>query len=690
MTPHRDLGPLFEPRSVLLVGATGDVLKWGGWVTKSFAATSDRRETHFVSLRGGELYGIPVRTSIAEVGAPVDLAVIVVPAPGVPEAVTQSLALGAKALVIISSGFGETGADGDAVQQAIVDEVRAAGAVLLGPNCLGLYDDATSLNVYGGTFPSGDLGFATQSGNLALEVALMLERAQLGLTRFASVGNQADLTLADIIRDLAHHEPTRVIGAYVEAPRDGAAFAEAVREAAAVKPVVLFSAGRTAAGAHAAASHTGNLAAESRVLRAVCRDAGATVVESPGQFVDAVSVLRTGRGLGRRRVAIVADGGGHGVVASDTVVEAGLAMAEFSEATRERMRPCLKNAEPRNPVDLAGADATVLWHFHTLVDAALADDGVDAVVMSGYFAGYGDYHPEAGELELEVAAAIKQSGDEHGKPVVIQSMLEPGGSTTVTRLREIGVPVFGRIEQAVAALATLDRPPVVRPAAAAPVPERTLSARPAYPEAREAIAELGIAFPPGRLATSADDAVAALAEVGAPAAFKAVSADLLHKTDAGGVALGIRTPEAAAETFDAMRLDVAAAAGIDVDAIWVEQMAPAGGVDLVVGARRDPTFGPVVLIGVGGVFVEILDDVVLAPAPTDAEHLAALTRTLRASALLDGARGQEAIDRLAVAQVAARLGDLLVAHPEVAEVEVNPLRATAAGATALDARIVLG
>lgn len=688
MTDRRDLTPLFEPRSVLLVGATADPLKWGGWITQSFAATRELRDVHLVSLRGGEIHGIPVHTAIPDVDARIDLAVIVVPAPGVPQAVTESLALGARAIVIITSGFGETSAEGAAIQAAMVEEVRAAGAVLLGPNCLGLYDDRGRLNVYGGTFPSGDLAFATQSGNLALEVALILEHQGLGLTRFASVGNQADLTLADLIRDFAHHDESKVIGAYVEAPRDGRAFADAVREAAAIKPVVLFSAGRTAAGAHAAASHTGNLAAESRVLRAVCRDAGAIVVDTPGEFVDAVAALRTGHSLGRRRIGIVADGGGHGVVASDMVVEAGLEMAELGDATKERMQPLLKHNAPQNPVDLAGADASVLWHFHGLVDAMLDDDGVDAVVMSGYFGGYGAYHPESAELEVEVAEAIAAASATHGKPVVIQSMEEPSGNATIQRLRALGVPTFPRIEQAITALRRLDRPVIVTPPAAAPVPAHDLSPTPAYPEARAVLADLGIAFPPGRLAATPADAAAAVRELGAPVALKAVAADLLHKTDAGGVALGIGTPEAAAEAHAAMVARVERATGLALDGVWIERMADAGGVDLVVGAKRDATFGPIVLIGVGGVFVEILDDVVLAPAPTDFRHLATLMEGLRAYPLLAGARGADPVDCAAVAEIGTRLGDLLIAHPQIAEVEINPLRATAAGAVALDARIV--
>jgi acyl-CoA synthetase (NDP forming) len=325
-----------------------------------------------------------------------------------------------------------------------------------------------------------------------------------------------------------------------------------------------------------------------------------------------------------------------------------------------------------------------------VADALLGADEVDALVMTGYFGGYGDYHPEAGATEIEVAEAIALSAERHGKPIVVQSMVEPGGPATLQRMRAAGVPVFARIEEAVRALARADRPEPVTEAAHAPVPARELSQRPAYPEARAALAELGLAFPDGRLTTSPEEAAAAFAAVGGPAALKAVAADLLHKTDAGGVVLGVADGAAAAEAFTAMRERVESATGIALDGVWVERMAEPDGVDLVVGARRDPAFGPVVLIGVGGVFVEVLDDVVLAPAPTDSRHLAELMRGLRAWPLLAGARGRDPVDCAAVARIACRLADFLAAHPEVAEVEVNPLRATALGATALDARIVRG
>lgn len=695
MSARRDFSGLFAPESVVLVGASANTLKWGGWVARSLAPTADRRRTHFVSRSGGELYGLPVHTSLSDVEDRVDLAIITIPAAGVAEAVDQALALGARAFVVITAGFAETGADGVAAQEALVAQVREAGAVMLGPNCLGLFDAAGDLNVYGGVFPKGDIGLASQSGNLALEIALGLEASGLGLSRFASVGNQADITLADMILDLAHHPETRAVAAYVEAPADGMRFAAALREAAALKPVVLLHAGRSDVARRAALSHTGVLAAEARVIRAVARDAGAVVVETPGQLVDTVAVLRSERRPRRGAIAILADGGGHGVVASDVAADVGLDLAVFSEDTVLGLAQHVRGEAPRNPVDLAGAGEDDIWNFDRLAGVLLEAPEVDAVVMSGFFGGYGDYNPQAADVEVDVARSIAQRARASGKPLVIHSMLALGGGDTATlrALREEGIAIFSRIEEALAAYARACAAAEAAPLPA-PVPRGrplAISAIPTYPEARAVLRELGIHFPEGHLAQSADEAGAIAEAMGGPVVLKAVAPTLIHKTDAGGVAVGIEgSDEASTQAATMIERVTHALGGAEIDGIWVERMAESGGVDLVVGARRDPGFGVVVVLGVGGVLVEVLDDIVLAPAPVDAAHLERLTRGLRAASLLTGVRGSEAVDAAAAASVAARLGDLLLRETDLEEVEINPLRVTPRGALALDARIIRG
>jgi acyl-CoA synthetase (NDP forming) len=688
---RRDLDALFAPDGVLLVGASANTLKWGGWVARSLAPLADRRRTYFVSRSGGELYGIPVHTSIPAVGDRVDLAIITIPAAGVAEAVDQALELGARALVVISAGFGEVGGDGVVAQADLVRRVREAGAVMLGPNCLGLFDAEHDLNVYGGAFPKGDVGLASQSGNLALEIALGLEAAGLGLSRFASVGNQADLTLADMILDLAYHDATRVVAGYVEAPADGARFAAALREASARKPVVLLHAGRSDLARRAALSHTGVLAAEARVIRAVARDAGVVVVETPGQLVDAVTALRAAVRPRRGAIAILADGGGHGVVASDVAADVELELAVLSDRTAAELARFLRYDTPRNPVDLAGAGEDDIWNFDRLVGALLEAPEVDAVVLSGFFGGYGDYNPQAADVEVAVARSIAARVRAAGKPLIVHSMLAIGGgeTTTLRALREEGIPVYARIEEALAAYAraTAEATPIRAPIALADLPE--IGGSPAYPEARALLHACGVPFPAGALARTDTEAGEIAASLVGPLVLKAVAPSLIHKTDAGGVEVGVAATDvirAAAR----MRERVAdALPSVDLDGIWVEEMAPSGGIDLVVGARRDPLFGVVVLVGVGGIFVEVLDDVIIAPAPVAPDHLERLARGLRAAPLLAGIRGAPPVDVGRAVEIAARLGDLLLQEPAIAEVEINPLRVDRDGVLALDARVIV-
>ena len=347
------------------------------------------------------------------------------------------------------------------------------------------------------------------------------------------------------------------------------------------------------------------------------------------------------------------------------------------------MQPHLPLTQVSNPVDLAGAGESDIYTFAHITDALVDDPNVDAVLFTGFFGGYASYSPEAAEQELAVSDRIAELRDQSGKPLLIQSMQVPSRPPAILALDARAVPTYERIESAIRGLDAVvarDAAPV-RTAQPAPA---TSVVRATYPEARELLAAAGIAFPDGDLAV--DDAAAGriAAGIGAPVALKAVSPDLLHKTDAGGVMLAIDPADATAAAA-AMRARV----GMPLDGVFVERMAASGGVDLVVGARRDPTFGPVILIGVGGIFVETLDDVILTLAPADPVHVQALLRTLRAWPLLAGARGAQPVDAAAVARVACAIGDVLLGRPDLDEIEVNPLRATADGVIALDARIVM-
>ncbi len=549
----RDLTPLFEPRSVALVGASSDRMKWGGWFAISLLGQAGHPPIHMVSRRAGDVFGQQAVPSLLDLDEAPDLAILSIPAGAVEGAVADAVKLGVKAVAVIAAGFGEMGAEGLALQERLVETARAAGMLLLGPNCLGLLDTHAGLNATGGDQPAGGVSLVSQSGNLALEVGLLLTAERQGFARFVSVGNQADLTIPDMLWSLVDHEPTRVVACYVEDPKDGSEFVAAVRALAeAGKPPLVIKAGRTDVGARAAHSHTGSLAGSARVFAAALRDAGGIPVSSPGELVDRARALLGGARSRGRRVAVLADGGGHGVLAADLLTDAGFELAPLAAETAARVQPHLPLTQVSNPVDLAGAGEADIYTFAHITAALVDDPNVDAVLYTGFFGGYASYSAEAAEQELAVSARIADLRDTSGKPLLIQSMQVPSRPPAILALDARAVPTYERIESAIRgldAVVTRDAAPV-RSALPAPA---TDVVRATYPEARELLAAAGIPFPDGGLAVDDAAATQIAAGIGAPVALKAVSPDLLHKTDAGGVMLGVDPADAATVRGDDAR-----------------------------------------------------------------------------------------------------------------------------------------
>ena len=609
--------------------------------------------------------------------------VVSVPEAGLEQAVEESLAQGARALIVITAGLAEKDEAGRLRERALVERVRDAGAVMLGPNCIGVFDAQAEFHVSSNDYPGGSIGLISQSGNLSLELGMLLERCGLGLSRFASIGNQADVRLPELVEHLAGHEPTRAIAIYAEDVSDGRAFVEAARAAVRQKPVILLNSGRSAAGARGAASHTGALVTSDAVIAAACREAGIVRVDSPGELVDACQAfVRSPRAHGRR-VAVIADGGGHGSVAADLVTASGLEVPAFSAELVARIEPQLERAgSVGNPIDIIdGADG--LASFTGIARACLESGEVDAVLITGYYGGYALYSDEYRESEPREARALAALQRELDRPVVVHSIFaEKVGEGT--DLRTHGLASYERGEQAVRALAALATPPP-SPAVATPAPAAALAGAPGYVEARALLLEAGIAYGDGGPARDAEEAVALADRLALyPATLKAVDARLVHKSDLGGVRVGL----ADARALRAAALEMSE--HLSPDLLFVERTAEVrDGIELVIGATRDPRFGAVVLVGLGGILVETLRDTALALAPLDAAAAEQLLRSLRMAAVLDGVRGRPAVDVAAAARAVVALGDAMAAHPEVAELEVNPLLVTPRGALALDARIAL-
>jgi acyl-CoA synthetase (NDP forming) len=678
----RDLRPLFAPRSVAVVGASADPSKWGNVLARGALRGAHRRAVFLVNRAGGEILGQRAFPSLADLPESPELVVLSVPAAGFEQAAREAVAAGAKAIIGISSGLAERDAHGRRVEEAVVAHVRAAGALLLGPNCLGVFDAEAELDLGWSALPPGPIAFVSQSGNLALEVGRLAQTYGLGFSRFASLGNQADLVAADFLDDLVAHEPTRVIALYLEDFRDGRAFvAAAVRATDAGKPVLLLTGGVSEASARAARSHTGALVSDLRAVEAACRAAGVVRVTTPKQLVDAAHALLSGRVPRGRRVAVYADGGGHGVIATDVLAAAGFEVPPLSEQTRAALRGLLPaTASVRNPVDFAGGDRE-LGSFAEVGKLLLASGEVDAVVLSGYFGGWALDVPEVAAEEVEVARRLAAAAAESGRPLVVHTCYP--GSPAAAELRRGGVPVYGEIESAVAGLALLaERAELPAPHVPPPLPAALEPPEPGYLGARAFVAAAGIELTRARRARNADEAAAAAAELGYPVALKALH--LLHKSEAGGVVLGLADEEALRRAFTAL------AERLQVQELAVEEMAPvAEGVELIAGVKRDPRFGPVALVGLGGIYAELLDDVAVALAPVGEADAVSLLRSLRGAPLLVGARGRSPLDLEAAAKALAALSRAAAGCPAVAELEVNPLLVLPKGVLGLDARVVL-
>ncbi len=674
----RDLRPLFAPESVAVVGASADPRKWGNWLASRALRGEHRRAVHLVNRRGGEILERRAHRSLLELDDGVELVLVTVPEAILEPTIEDALTAGAKAIVVISAGTEGSGRDA-----RLGDRVREAGAVLVGPNCLGVFDAESELELASNDLPPGTVAMISQSGNLALEMSLLMQEAGLGFSRFVSLGNQADLTAAELVDAMAAHDGTEAIALYIEDFRDGRAFARAAARAeAAGTPVVLLTASGDESTARAIRSHTGALASDETAIEAACAAAGIERVSSPRQLVDVLQGLIRCAPVRGPRLGIMGDGGGHGGIAASLAAKAGLRVPELSSSTVAALRAQLPpSASCSNPVDLAGGGEADLQNFERTARTLLECGEVDAVLLTGYFGGYGEYAEVFIDTEIATGTALAELTAETGRPLLVQTMY--AGSPPADALRRGGVPVYRSVEHAVDALARLvaqaRRDPSGVPTLTAPAQAVRDSS---YQAARTLLGDGGVPFVEQRTVDSVASAQEAAAGVGYPVVLKALGA--LHKSDGGGVRLGLADPDQLAAAY--REID----GRLRPETLSVEAMAPLGkGVELLIGARWDARFGPVALVGLGGIYAEVLRDIAVALAPVTVAQADRMLRSLRAFSLLDGARGRPALDTAAAASALAALSRVAATHPEIGELEVNPLLVLPDRAVGLDARIVL-
>jgi len=695
LSKPRDLARLLAPRSVAIVGASPTPGALGNSVLANLDRHGFAGDIHLINPKRDEIGGRPCLKSIADLPEGVDAAVLAIPGAAVLGALRELAQRGVGAAVIFAAGFAEGGEEGLAAQREVAEIAREYGMVIEGPNCLGMTNFVAGVPLTFVETPphpcSGDgIGIVSQSGAMAVVLATTLMAKELPISLSVSTGNEAASGVEDYVEHLIADPNTQVIGMIVEQFRSPARFLRLAAEArAADKTIILLHPGKSSAARESAATHTGAMAGDYALMRAKVERAGVVLVDGLEELGDVLDLALRARPVGTGGTAVLTESGAFKALTLDLCEQLGLDLPAVGDATGARLRAAIPDFIPvSNPMDLTAQALVDPDLYRRTLEPLLDDDRYGAVVLGIIQTD----ETTAARKFLPIIDAIRALAPD--KPVIFAGLDEgaPFSPDYVRDLRALGVPYFPSPDRAFRALAHLSRlarcdltgsgvAPVTVAVPAGVIPEY---------RAKQLLAPLGVAFPEGGFAATLAEAQAIAEGVGYPVALKAQAAALSHKSDAGGVILNLADAAALAAGWERLFANVAAYdAALTLDGALVEKMG-ARGTELIIGAKNDPEWGPVVLVGFGGVQAELLHDVRLLAPDLTPEAIAAELRKLKSGALLDGYRGSPALDVEAVATIIARVGALLLGTPAIREIDLNPVVVypRGQGAVALDALIL--
>ncbi|NLY55309.1 MAG: CoA-binding protein [Firmicutes bacterium] len=694
----------FKPRQVAVVGASANRGKVGNSVLRNIIGSGYSGTIVPINPSAHEIEGLKcypnITEAVQELGA-LDLVVVAVPAAAVIGVAQECAKNGCKNLVVITAGFKEVGKEGAALEKELVEICRSHHINLLGPNCLGMMDTHTPINAsFAGDFPlRGEIAFISQSGALGTAILNWSRQQKIGFSQFVSLGNKAGLNEADFIAAAADDPNTKVILCYLENVVDGERFMDVARQTSRRKPVIIFKAGTSEAGARAASSHTGALAGNDRTYETVFKQCGILRVRRMEDLFALATVFLSQPLPKGDRVAILTNAGGPGIIAADAVESRGLAMARFCAETIEAMRAHLPaEANLLNPVDVIGDARADRYHF--ALEQIIQDPNVDGLIIL--------LTPQAVTQPKETAEAIVDVKERHpDKPIVAAFMGGEAVADGAEHLRKNGIPCFSFPEPAVESFAYLSRYTKLRESTARQaLPEFDFDRRRITEiikgamsdhrrilfasEGAEVLSLMGIPAAPTKLATTADQAVEIALEIGFPVVMKLEAPNVLHKSDLGGVKLNLRTEQEVAEAYHEIianlhhHLPDTVAYGVEV------QKMDQPGRECIIGMTCDQAFGPLLMFGLGGIYVNLLQDVSFRVVRgLDLTELQEMIRETKAYLLLKGIRGEKPGDVEAVVDTLARVAVLAREFPQINEIDINPLFVYEQGVSAVDVKITL-
>ena len=703
------LDALLRPRSVAVIGASRSPSGIGHRILRALVRDGFQGPVYPVNPNAAHVASIAAYPSLEAIGSPVDLAVIAVPDVAVPEAVESCIRSGVRGIVLITAGFAETGEDGRARQETLVHRLRGAGIRMVGPNCLGLIHTHPEIRLNASFAPAmpprGTIALGSQSGALGIAIIALARTFGLGLSAFVSLGNKADVSGNDLLEYWENDPDTRVILLYLESFGNPGRFTRLAYRIGRKKPIVVVKAGRSESGGRAASSHTAALAAPDAAVQALVKQAGILRADTLGEMFDVARILADQPLPAGRRVAVLTNAGGPAILCADALEGSGMVVEPLSLATRRELASFLPStAAVANPVDMiaaAGPDA-----FRRSLEVLLSAGEVDAIVVLYTPVGLFTVDEIGRAIALGVAAGRRNGGS--GKPV-LAAVIGPEDEVHSLTVPETGetIPCFRFPEEIARALGKVSRYAEWREsepgsfpdfhdtdsAAARGICRRALEARGdgwlTVQEARAVLQSFGLNTAPGGVAEDADEAVRLAGEVGFPVALKLASTTLVHKTEVGGVQLGLPDAAAVRTAFSEIRERLAAIGqASDMEGVLVQPML-SGTAEVLIGARVQKPFGPLIAFGLGGIHVEILRDVAFRVAPLTDRDVRELVREIRGIRLLEGYRGHPAADIEAIEEALLRISLLTESVPEIAELDLNPVFALPPGEgyRIVDARI---
>ncbi len=689
----------FNPAAIAVVGASADRRKVGNVVCRNLLASGYPGKIFPVNPKGGRIEGLPAYASVTLLPEAADLAVVAVPAAAVLPVLEEIGAREIPNVVVLTAGFRETGPQGAALEREVLDVARRRGMRLLGPNCLGFMDTGTPLNAsFAAHTPlPGPTAFFSQSGAMCAAILDWSLEERFGFSRFVSLGNQGDLAESDFLAAAGEDPGTKVVLLYLESVKDGPRFLRTAQEVSRKKPVVVYKSGTSVAGARAAASHTGALAGADRVYDAAFQRAGILRARTVEELFTLARVLSSQPSPRGHRVAVVTNSGGPGVITADAIERQGLELARFSKETHDFFRRNLPaEANVENPIDLVGDADAVRYDLALTRLLATMEAELLLVILT----------PTAVIDPQAVARVLRDRLRGASLPAAVVLMGGVSLPAARTLLEEAGLPVFSFPEPAVAALAALvaQRKRIGRPLRSpySPTGEKArslagtvLGERRGSPtldsdRAAEVLAAYGIPTAPLFLCHTTAEAAAAAADIGSAVAMKVFSHRIVHKTDIGGVRLGLEGPEEVGRAFREIRENLRHfLPETPFEGIVVQKMFPQG-TELILGSSRDPRFGPLLMVGWGGTYANLLEDVSFRLAEgLDEEEVREMLGEIKAHTLLEGYRGSPALDRDGVIEAILKLSRLVLDFPQILELDINPLAVYPDGVWALDVKLVV-